>query len=84
MGRVLTSGNAVIVPHPTDRPDDVRIAGSLALWNRAKGCPDGRAIVVCYDPPTCEALDIARDKLGIEFLTPEELVESLKADQQAR
>lgn len=57
--------------------DDVPTAVGRVLLNRAKYCPDGRAIILCYDPPKCMALDVAK-AIGVEFLTPEQLAESLK------
>lgn len=73
LGTYLACDFAVIVPREIANASDL----ALCCWTAIATRDDGRAIVVCYDPPQCEALDIAK-QLGVEFMAPEELVESLK------
>lgn len=74
-GAVLTVGT-VLIPLQSASAILIRDAIARAILNRYKHRPSGRAIVVCYDPPECEAIDIAK-QLGVEFMTPEQLVDSL-------
>lgn len=77
LGTALLAKSAVLIPTESCTVGSIIELVGRALLNRHKHLPAGRAIVVCYDLPRCEALEVAKD-LGIEFLTPEELVESLK------
>ncbi len=77
LGQALKTKTAIIVPATLITPGDVLIAGAQALFNRVVHQSDARAIVVCYAPPQCLALDAAKE-LGVEFVTPEELIEALK------
>ena len=66
----------------SDRRDAAHAVGS-ALILREKHRPGGRAVVLCYpeDGPA-EVIDLAR-RLGVEFMTPEEFVASVKGDGEA-
>jgi hypothetical protein len=80
LGNVRIIAGGILVGVKTESPDDVCFAVGRAILNRAKYLPCGRAIVLCYDPPACAALEIAR-KIGIEFMTPEELAVDLKKER---
>jgi hypothetical protein len=69
-------GHAVVFARMV-KPDESREPIGRALIAQKKIGAGARAIIVCYDPPACEVIDIAK-QLGIEFMTPEELVESFK------
>jgi len=77
LGRAIKTKTAIIVSAILSDPHSVLVAAAQAFFNRAKHQPRGRAIVVCYDPPQCEALEVAKS-LGVEFLTPDEAIASLK------
>jgi hypothetical protein len=75
--------DAVIVGAPETGADAIlKAIAILRLLPHHTGQVDPRRIVACYteDHPAV-LLDLAR-KDGIEFLTPEELVESLKAEAE--
>ncbi len=77
LGSALKAKDTIVVVGNITTRASLREPIARAILNRVKHCPNGRAVVVCYNPPECAALEIAR-RLGIEFLTPEELGESLK------
>ncbi len=56
---------------------ELRRRGLLVIGDVDRYIPNGHAIVICRDRPSCSALDVAK-LIGAEFMTPEELVENLK------
>jgi hypothetical protein len=78
-GSIVRTDSAIIIPMKISKSLVVlRDCICRAIFNRDEYLPGGRAIIVCYDLPTCRLLDIARERYGVEFMTPKEMFESLK------
>jgi uncharacterized ParB-like nuclease family protein len=78
----IQTASVLIVSVTNPDPDAIRMAiGDLCLLSHHTGQVDPRRIVACYveDFPAA-MLDLAR-KDGIEFMTPDQLVESLKGSK---
>jgi hypothetical protein len=78
----LHGHGVVLVTARFDSPDSVpRALGCVQMIRAISGKPNARMVVVCYPEDGPQAsIELAR-KLGIEFLTPDELVASLKGTE---
>lgn len=76
-------GPAVFVVMDVSDAANVFSAVGMILISRLRSAPDKRAVVLCYPKDaaktTLDLIESAR-QLGIEFLTPEEFVASIKTD----
>lgn len=75
----IKTSSAILVPIEALDVESVCAAiGRLRVFRHYASTPDSRLVVICYiDNHSNKLLDLARAD-GIEFLTPDELVESLK------
>lgn len=76
-GNCIVCGDMVIVAGQCGTPGDYEVLVGRSVLCKQKYCSDGRMAIVSNSFFQCESLDIAK-QLGIEFMTPDGLVESLK------
>jgi hypothetical protein len=78
---IITPSAVMVATSSTSGDAILKALGTLRLLIHYAGMPDARRIVVCYSEEyPAVLLDLAR-KDGVEFLTPDELVTSLKGEK---
>lgn len=78
MGQIWLGQNYIVAVTQGGKASAVPEVVGRVLLNQAKWMPAGRAIVCHVDLPKCEAQRVA-ESMGIEFMTPDELVDSVLA-----
>lgn len=78
---VLSGGKAVVSWTNFHSPDELPSAlGRIILAKQFLGIPDARQVVLCYREDGNPAAIALAEAAGFEFLTPDELVASLKGE----
>lgn len=79
LGEAIYSDRFLAMPLSDTSSDSLVATVGRLILNKIKTEVKGRMVLLCLEQPAHEASDLAR-QLGIEFMTPEEFVASLKGD----
>ncbi len=82
LGKGLIASGFIMIPAEIRSPSDVCVAIGQVVLSRAKHLPEGRLVILCYDPLDCEAIDVAKS-IGIEFMTPEEVADRIVSERSS-
>jgi hypothetical protein len=81
MGRIACGYGRIVTIARLDQPPELQIAiGRLILARTILRRPDDRFVCLCYVADGTKQMVEAAREAGVELLTPEELVESIQAD----